>query len=239
MNIIGSGKWAKLIKNKLNILGIENYIIGNNKEVCDYSKNEIWKCKKDSYVIIASATHNHLSDLKLSLELNPKEIYVEKGFENVEDYTIAKNMTDIPIFFLSQYRYSAVFKILKKINETITKIDYTWNINNSNVSEWAFHILSIDNFIKNKNNKMIINDEGFYRIDDVSDFLITKKENRSLTIDIETSSYSIKITLGNNNIIEILENSISKKLEFQNEDCLFKQLKDIFTFRENDILERL
>jgi hypothetical protein len=177
--------------------------------------------------------------LNLSLNLNPSEIYVEKGFNTIEEYSIAKGMTSTPIYLLSQYRYSGIFKILSKIKNEVKKINYNWKIDKSTVSEWAYHIISIDNYIKNKNNKMIIRDEGIYRIDDISNFEIVKSEERQIYIDIETSNITIKITLGKNNSLSIIEEGITKKFDFQNEDCLFKQLQDIFIFKEINVLERL
>jgi hypothetical protein len=236
---MGSGKWASLIYSKLSNLDIDSSIIGSNKELCNFSRNEIYACQKNCPVIIASSTISHLSDLELSLKLDPSIIYIEKGFYTLDEYEKAKEQVNVPIYFLSQYRYSAVFKILSKLQGKIKKIDYTWKIDRSTISEWVYHILSIDNFIKNKNNKMITTDEGIYRIDDISDFEIKKSDDRQMIIDIESSEYLIQICLGKTNSISILENGITKKIDFQNEDCLFKQLRDIFIFKENSVLERL
>lgn len=217
-------------------------MIGSDLSKSNYSKKEITKCRAGSPVIIASATKQHLEDLKLCLKMQPSEIYVEKGFSSIQEYEIAKVLAkDIPIFILSQYRYSGVFEFLKNYL-TITKynqIDYVWDVEKGEISEWAYHIISLNNFLKGKCDRMIINDEGTYRIDESSDFVIKKSEKRNLSIHIETDPHNLKISLGKNNIIEIDEGLDGRKIEFQNEDCLSKQLKEIFVLKNNKVIERL
>ena len=217
-------------------------MIGSDLSESNYSKKEISKCKLGSPVIIASATKQHLEDLKLCLKLQPSEIYVEKGFYNIQEYDIAKVLAkDVSVFILSQYRYSGVFEFLKK-HLDITKyeqIDYIWDIEKGDISEWAYHIISLNNFLKEKCDRMIVNDEGTYRIDESSDFVIKKSEKRNLCIYIQSDSHNLKISLGKNNIIEINEGTDTRKIEFQNEDCLFKQLREIFVFKNNKVIERL
>lgn len=181
-------------------------MIGSDLSVANYTKKEITKCKRGSPVIIASSTKQHLEDLKLCLNLQPSEIYVEKGFVNNEEYNAAKILAkDIPIFFLSQYRYSAVFKFLKEYKRisNFTQIDYNWDVEKGDISEWVYHIISIDNFLKNTNNRIYVQDEGTYRIDNKSDFVIKRSENRNLKIYLQSDSYNLKISLGKNNIMEI------------------------------------
>lgn len=207
-----------------------------------YSRKEISKCKKGSPLIIASSTKNHLEDLELCLELNPSEIYVEKGFNTIEEYETAKLLVkNIPTYVLSQYRYSSVFTMLKDYNKEnkYNQIDYKWDIDKGEVSEWVYHIVSIDNFLKNKNNRIIVREPGTYRIGSDSDFIIQKSDTRNLSIYLETDSYHIKITLGKSNILYITEGDYVRKLEFHNEDCLIKQLREIFIFKNNKVLERL
>ena len=217
-------------------------MIGSDLSISNYSKKEISECKWGSPVIIASGTKHHLEDLKLCLKIQPSEIYVEKGFASIQEYEIAKVLSkDVPIFILSQYRYSGIFEFLKNYSD-ITKfnqIDYIWDIEKGEVSEWAYHIISLNNFLKEKCDRMIITDEGTYRIDENSDFVIKKSEKRNLCIYIQSDSHNLKISLGKNNTIEISEGADTRKIEFQNEDCLFKQLREIFVFKNNKVIERL
>lgn len=219
-------------------------IVGSDKSICKYSKKNLQKLGKGRTVIISSSTEKHLADLENCLQLRPKVIYVEKGFSSIEEYSIAKKISEkVPVYILSQYRFSAVFKILRNHLgvKNFKKINYTWKIDKSVPSEWAFHIFSIDNYLKNKNNKMLIQNYGDYSIDSISSFSITESDTRSMVIDIETAEYKIKITLGTHNTLSYKEdgNELEKHFVFQNEDCLHKQLRDIFLFKDNSIIERL
>jgi len=228
-----------LICSKLKQLGIGYDTIGSN--LCNHTKKDLSKCRKNLPVIIASATKQHLDDVKLCLDLNPSRIYVEKGFYTVEEYALAKELVgDIPLYILSQYRYSAIFKFLEfKGIDKFNQIDYNWEIEKGEISEWCYHIISLNNFLRKNNNRMIVREEGTYRIDESSDFVIKRSENRNLVIYLQTDSYEIKITLGKSNILEYTEDKDNRKIEFQNEDCLLKQLQEIFIFKNNKVLERL
>lgn len=228
-----------MICTKLKTLGIGYDTIGSN--LCDYTRKEITKCKKGLPVIIASSTKQHLEDVKLCLDLNPSEIYVEKGFYTIEEYNRAKEFVgNIPLYILSQYRHSAVFKFLEmKGIDDYNQIDYNWEIEKGEISEWTYHIISLDNFLQKRNTRMIVQDEGTYRIDESSGFVIKRSEERNLIIYLQADSEEIVITLGKHNILEYSEDGDIRKIEFQNEDCLFKQLREIFIFKNNKVLERL
>jgi len=217
-------------------------MIGNNKNFADFTRNEIVKSKHGGAVIIASSTKNHLQDTALALELNPRFILVEKGYTSTEEIQIAKScVTNIPVMYLSQYRFSGIFSMLRSYNiGKILKCNYNWEIDRGEISEWFYHILSIDNFLKGKINFMNVEDNGTGILDDVSNYSLTKNENRNLLIDLETKEYVVKIKLGKTNSLEITKrNDFTKILDFQNEDCLFKQLQEIFLFENFELLERL
>ena len=178
------------------------------------------------------------------MTLQPKIIFIEKGFCNVREFEQAKEICkNIPTFILSQYRFSGVFSELKKYEiGNIVKCDYEWEVDKGEASEWMPHISSLDNYLRKLDRQYYIEDFGTYRIDDVTDFTLKKSNTRSLTIFVETEKYSIKVNLGKTNGFEILskkDNSVVEKKIYEDEDCLVNQLESIFI--QNDLikLERL
>lgn len=241
--IYGSGKWARLIFDKLTSLGLSGLIpklVGSSND-CDYSRNTLEFSNINScYVIIASATKEHLSDLKHCLSLQPTAIFVEKGFSNAKEHKKAKKLCkDIPAFILSQYRFSGVFSELKKYEiGNIIKCDYEWEVDRGTPSEWMPHIASLDNYLRKLDRQYYIEDFGTYRIDDVTDFTLRKSNVRSLTLFVETDKFQIKVNLGKTNGFEIVskvDNSIVEKKIYEDEDCLIQQLESIFV--QNDLLK--
>lgn len=243
MIIIGTGKWAKLIKEKLNLLGIGTTMVGNDMSVADFNRREIFKCPHGTPVIIASKTSQHMNDLILSMSLNPSLVFVEKGFTNSEEKKLAKEcLNNVPGFILSQYRYSRVFDVLKDLcSDDITKIDYTWTVEKGDPKEWGYHVLSIDNFIKNTDKYLDVCDFGFHRLDAVSDLILKQGSPRKLSIDIITTQYNYYITLGSTNTISAVHNTTKEVIEreFVNEDCLNSQLQSIFKDTNVLKLERI
>lgn len=217
-------------------------IIGNNKDIADFTREEISNARHGGVVIIASATKDHLQDTAIALALNPKFILVEKGYSSIDEIEVAKScVTNIPVFYLSQYRFSGIFRMLQKYNiGKITKCNYNWEIDKGEISEWFYHILSIDNFLKGKRNFMKVENSGIDIIDEISNYSLVKSTERNLLIDLETKEYVVKIKLGKTNSMEITKrNDFTKIMDFQNEDCLFKQLQEIFLFENFELLERL
>jgi hypothetical protein len=184
-------------------------------------------------VFIASSTNNHYADFVQSLTLNPKIIFIEKGFKNTLQKEQARLLTkDIPVYILSQYRYSNVFDHMVG---NIIKCYYEWTIEKGEISEWAYHIISIDNYIKKTNNQLDIVLPGNYILDSISECSIQFGNERKLKIYITTDTHQFNIVLGKTS------NSIyngKTTLEF-NEDCLGKQITDILDNIKNTKLERL
>lgn len=184
-------------------------------------------------MFIASSTDKHYTDLQQSLTLNPKIIFIEKGFKDSKQKEQARLLSKgIPVHILSQYRYSSVFD---HIPDNIIKCHYEWTIEKGEISEWAHHIISIDNYIKKTNNQPDITLPGDYILDSISECSIKFGSERKLKIDVTTDNTQFNIVLGKTS------NSIYNSettLEF-NEDCLEKQITDIVSNIKNTKLERL
>lgn len=196
---------------------------------------------KGSTIFIASATCDHYQDLEYSLKLHPSKIFIEKGFSNQEEREKAKTLVgNIPTYILSQYRYSAAISCVVDLQETITACRYTLNVDAGSISEWAYHILSIDNYLKNTNNQLYIQELGEYNIDQISSILIQRSTERSFGIEITTDQYDIIVNLGKNNTVAIKNKQTDEvfNLEYKQEDCLGKQIKDIINL-DTSKLERL
>ena len=241
VGIFGSGKWALLISQKLNDLGIQHLIFGSNKTLpLVEDRLNITNIKLD-YVIIASSTDDHLNDLVSCLTTNPKNIYIEKGFHVPVEDKIRLVLKNYNIYFLNQYRFSNVMRILKKFDLNIIKsIKYSLIINSNNVSEWVPHIFSIDNFIRNKDNISFIDNFGNHALDNNVILEICKKNFRKIIVYLDTPSFYFIINFGRDNKISIFSKFKNKfrSFTFLNEDCLGKQLAYIFNGK-NTILQKL
>ena len=240
--VIGSGKWARVVTEKLNLLkDIQTTVVGSDKTFADFNRRDIIQCPHRSSILVLSKTSQHLEDLILSMSLNPNLIFVEKGFSNEKETQIAKEcLGNVPGFILSQYRFSNVFNLLKNISsEVIMKIDYFWTIEKGEPKEWAYHILSIDNFIKKIKNPNNIDTFGFHRLDSISDVILKQGSSRKLSIDITTRENVYYIDLGLTNHITKV-NTATKEVseqEFVHEDCLMNQLQSIFQDKNVSRLE--
>jgi hypothetical protein len=224
--IYGTGKWAQLIGSKLDF---PKYFIGSNPEVANFTrKDKIPKELKNGIVFIASETKEHFNDYKLAIKQKPGIVFVEKGFGTELDYSNAKKFSSsVPTFVMNQYRYSKVFETLKENIKEIKKCVYDWKVN-SNVSEWGYHIASIDNYIRDKNNMFIVTEQTPYKIDHVSSFKIELAEERNLSIKLATFGKEIDISLGKMNMISFSGKQGIEYFEFYDEeDCLGKQIKGI------------
>ena len=220
--------------------------VGSKKSENTYSREDI---KKSSYrgfpVYIASATDKHLSDLKDCLELRPTKIYVEKGFSNsVEKQEAAALVKGIPTHILSQHRYSIIFdQLISGLDvDTIIKCNYNWGIEQDTVSEYLYHIASLDSYIKNKNVEIYHNEYGEYIIDDISTVNISKQFQRRLKIQIETELYTGEF------IITKAMNSMTMKskrdkqkiiMSSRGEDTVSKMISEIVSNEKKLRLERL
>ena len=240
--IYGTGKWATLIKFSLQRLGIETINVGSNTSFSTFTRDSLPKEQyQNLFVIIASATADHLTDLQHCLDLNPAAIFIEKGFSDALEKTNAKELCkSIPTFIMSQYRYSSVLENLKEFTD-IRKIHYSWQIDKDDISEWVPHIISIDNFIKGTYNEYYTSEEGTHTIDDISSFTVKRSMLRLLRIHVECGHEDIYINLGKTNNILIKKKNLDivGNLEYKEEDCLLKQLKHIIKDVDNLKLERL
>jgi len=220
--------------------------VGSKKSENTYSREDI---KKSSYrgfpVYIASATDKHLSDLKDCLELRPSKIYVEKGFSNsAEKQEASVIVKGIPTHILSQHRYSIIFDQLTSGLDVdkIIKCNYNWGIEQDNVSEYLYHIASLDSYLKNKNVEIYHNEYGEYIIDDVSTVNTSKQFQRKLKIQIETELYTGEF------IITKAMNSMTMKskrdkqkiiMSSHGEDTVSKMINEIVSNEKKLRLERL
>ena len=184
-----------------------------------------------------------LADIIHSSRFEPNVIFVEKGFSSEEERTAAKDWSAskrIPIYILSQYRYSKVFDILEPFKSNIISILHDWTIDKGLISEWIPHIMSIDNYIKDINNHFYISSPGSYVIDHISTFRISQGEKRELKTVVKTTDETIILTFGTTNNIHIKsKHGVDAFSGFANEDCITSQLKDVIINTENLRLERL
>ena len=244
--IYGTGKWAQLLKIKLKSLGFDSILIGNNPLVADYNREDTSRIAKtfcNAPVFIASATKDHFTDMMHSKIFNPSIIFVEKGFINSEERANATSWSTAgktPVYILSQYRYSKVLEILESFKDDIISILHDWTIDKGLISEWVYHIMSIDNYIKNSNNQYYTSVEGSSIIDRISNFRIGFGNSRELKTIIKTKNETIVLNFGTTNSIHIKSKyGVDAYSSFQNEDCITSQLKDIIRNTENLRLERL
>ena len=232
---------SKLLSHKITPI-----YVGSKKSENTYSREAI---KKASYrglpIYIASATDKHLSDLKDCLELQPTKIYVEKGFSNnAEKQEASKLVKGIPTHILSQHRYSIIFEQLTSGLDVdkIIKCTYNWGIERDTVSEYLYHIASLDSYLKNKNVEIYHNEYGEYIIDDISTVNISKQFQRRLKIQIETELYTGEF------IITKAMNSMTMKskrdkqkiiMSSHGEDTVSKMINEIVSNEKKLRLERL
>jgi len=232
---------SKLLSHKITPI-----YVGSKKSENTYSREAI---KKASYrglpIYIASATDKHLDDLKDCLELQPTKIYVEKGFSsNAEKQEASALVKDIPTYILSQHRYSIIFDQLTSGLDVdkVIKCTYNWGIERNTVSEYLYHIASLDSYLKNKNVEIYHNEYGEYIIDDISTVNISKQFQRRLKIQIETELYTGEF------IITKAMNSMTMKskrdkqkiiLSSRGEDTVSKMINEIVSNEKKIRLERL
>lgn len=191
-------------------------------------------------VFIASETRNHFDDFVDCLNHDPSAVYIEKGFCSQQEKNQARELAgDIPVYFLSQYRFSKVFDKFLMYNETICGIKYTWQVELHSAQEWLYHIVSLDNYIKNSSNSFYVKDYGTYEIDSISQFSILKSPTRSCKIEIETTNINYEIELGKNNrLYYSTPKDFHYMIDETNEDCLGAEITSILNGNKEK-LERL
>ena len=232
---------SKLLSHKITPI-----YVGSKKSENTYSREAI---KKASYrglpIYIASATDKHLSDLKDCLELQPTKIYVEKGFSNnAEKQEASKLVKGIPTHILSQHRYSIIFEQLTSGLDVdkIIKCTYNWGIERDTVSEYLYHIASLDSYLKNKNVEIYHNEYGEYIIDDISTVNISKQFQRRLKIQIETELYTGEFIITKSMNSMTMKSKRDKQkiiMSSRGEDTVSKMISDIVSNEKKIRLERL
>lgn len=196
-------------------------------------------------VFIASATKDHLQDLRICLSHYPSKIFVEKGFASEKEKELARyHVGKIPTYIMSQHRYSKILDPLMSaidIDKPI-KCVYNWDIERDSVSEFLYHIISLDSYIKSKDVSLYVNDFGTHIIDSISTVTFNKSTKRKLTINLETVLSAVKIVLGEHNSIVIKNKNDNKTkviVRCTREDTLYLMIRDIVLGENKLKLERL
>jgi hypothetical protein len=195
-------------------------------------------------VFISSATESHLEDLKQCLSLYPSKIFVEKGFSNNDERQIAKELVgNIPTYILSQHRYSTIFDSFmgsQDVNQ-ITKCTYTWKIERDTVSDYLYHLASIDGYIKKKQIEIYNNEYGKYNIDNISSYSVIKSPYRLFKIHIQSSLYDATFKIGKYNNMVMIPRGTEQKIIMTTygEDTVGKMIHNILETNSKPKLERL
>lgn len=113
-------------------------------------------------------------------------------------------------------------------------------IEKGEVSEWGYHINSIDNFLKGTKNEFYISNWGDADIDKVSSYDVRSGYERKLYIDIDTKDYSIVVSLGKDNVVNVKskDGKFIGDMQHLNEDCLEAQIEELI-FKNYEKLEKL
>jgi hypothetical protein len=195
-------------------------------------------------VFIASATQSHLSDLKHCLDLRPTKIFVEKGFSNAEERKVATQLVkNIPSYVLSQHRYSSIFDLFMSSHDAnqIYKCTYTWKIENNNVSEFLYHISSLDGYLRKKQTEIYNKNFGNYNIDDISSYNIVESPYRILKIQIQSRLYDATFKIGtyNNAVMKQKDSKQKIIMTSYSEDNLGKMIYNVLEKNSKIRLERI
>ena len=195
-------------------------------------------------VFISSATESHLEDLKQCLSLYPSKIFVEKGFSNSDERQQAKELVgDIPTYILSQHRYSTIFDSFMSAQDVnqITKCTYTWKIERDMVSDYLYHLASIDGYIKRKQVEIYNSEYGKFNIDDVSNYSVMKSPYRLFKIHVQSSLYDATFKIGQYNSMNMRPKRSDQKIIMTTygEDTVGKMIHNVFEKDSKIRLERL
>jgi hypothetical protein len=195
-------------------------------------------------VFISSATESHLEDLKQCLSLYPSKIFVEKGFSNSDERQQAKELVgDIPTYILSQHRYSTIFDSFMSAQDVnqITKCTYTWKIERDMVSDYLYHLASIDGYIKRKQVEIYNSEYGKFNIDDISSYNVIKSPYRLFKIHIQSSLYDATFKIGKYNNMVMIPRGTEQKIIMTTygEDTVGKMIYNILETNSKPKLERL
>jgi len=224
--VYGTGKWARLIGEKLKLLNVAPVFVGSNSERADFARDDPGLLQNQNCpVFVASATQNHLSDVEHCIKLNPSKIFVEKGFVDSVQRARARELTKhVPAYVINQRIYSSVFDV-PELDGKILQCEFDWCVDVGNTSEWAYHMVSIDNYIRKLRRDLYITQPGTCSFDPVTVFSIREGAERLLRINVTTDNSQLKFELGHTNQVSILTTPV-RQLQFVNEDCLTKAIED-------------
>jgi hypothetical protein len=176
--------------------------------------------------------------------MDPKAIFVEKGFASREERNEAKKWLGkkCPAYIMCQHRYNS---LLDPITSTfdidnVIKCNYNWIIEKGEISEFLYHIASIDSYLRKTDTQIYHNETGKYTIDENSKLNIIRGQDRLLNIKLETKLYKAELNLGKENHLS-LKNKETKTIYTMSsfrEDFLGKMILDTLTNTKNK-LERL
>lgn len=209
------------------------------------SRSEILKSHyRDLPVFIVSKTDDHILDLAHCMKLRPSRIYVEKGFSSVLEMRDAKEIVGkVPTYIMCQHRYNSLFdRITSTFDiDKVINVNYNWIIERDSVSEYLYHIASIDGFLRQTKTQIYRNDFGSFDIDENSKVTIKKGIGRILTIKLETTLYEAELIISTYSYLT-LKNKQTKHshiLSSHGEDTLGKMICDIAANPHKNKLERL
>jgi hypothetical protein len=226
------------------MLGVTPIFVGSDSSFA-YSRKEI---KKTAFrglpTFIASKTDEHILDLAECVKLSPSAIYVEKGFSSVLERRDAKDIVGrIPTYIMCQHRYNSLFDRITSTFDVdkVLNIEYHWIIEKDTVSEYLYHIASIDGYLRQRTTQIYRNEFGYFNIDYESNVNIVKGIGRILNIKLETGLYKAEIIISNYNHLT-LENKRTEDrhiMSSHGEDTVGKMIGDIVINPHKNKLERL
>jgi hypothetical protein len=169
---------------------------------------------------------------------------VEKGFTNADERQKAKELVgNIPTYILSQHRYSTIFDSFmgaQDVNQII-KCTYTWKIERDNVSDYLYHLASIDGYIKKKQIEIYNDEYGKYNIDNISSYTVAHSPYRLFKIHIQSSVYDATFKIGKYNNMVMVPRGTDQKIIMTTygEDTVGKMIHNILEKNSKTKLERL
>ena len=242
----GTGKWATLIGSKLEKLKVTPIYVGSRVAPNVISRKDIVNCAlRGLPTFIVSSTENHLEDLNHCLQLYPAKIFVEKGFSNHEEREEAKKLIEgiVPTYVMCQHRYSTIFESFMSAQDVnkINKCTYTWKIERDSVSEYLYHLASLDGYIKKKTTEIYNNNFGQFDIDNVSSYTVVKSPYRLLKIHVQSSLYDATFKIGSYNSMSMRPRGSEQKIitTAYGEDTVGKMVRNALEKDSKIILERL
>lgn len=169
---------------------------------------------------------------------------MEKGFSNNDERRQAKELVgSIPTYILSQHRYSTIFDSFmsaQDVNEVI-KCTYTWKIERDSVSDYLYHLASIDGYIKKKQVEIYSNEFGKFDIDNISNYMVVKSPYRLYKIHVQSTLYDATFKIGQYNSMNMRPKGSNQKIIMTTygEDTVGKMIHNVFEKDSKIRLERL